>query len=95
MKIYEEYEDAFIGFAQRCGQPRLAVYDRHKCASILIVDHGMDKQEAMEYFEYNVDGAWLGDDTPLIFNKMSYKDYLKLGYDHFDEESINDNEEET
>jgi len=42
-----------------------------------------------------VDGAWLGDDTPLIFNKMSYKDYIKLGYEDFEKETINDNEEET
>ena len=41
----------------------------------------MDIEEAIEYFEFNVDGAWLGDDTPLIFNKMSYKDYVELGYD--------------
>ena len=81
MKIYDDLEDAFVGFAQRCGQPRLAVYDRHICVAILVDQHGMDIEEAMEYFEFNVDGAWLGDDTPLIFNKMSYKDYVELGYD--------------
>tara|TARA_R110001583_G_scaffold112446_1_gene261839 strand:+ start:929 stop:1213 length:285 start_codon:yes stop_codon:yes gene_type:complete len=81
MKIYDDFEDAFVGFAQRCGQPRLAVYDRHICVAILVEEHGMDIQEAMEYFEFNVDGSWVGNDTPLIFNKMSYKDYVELGYD--------------
>ena len=39
------------------------VYDYDKCLQIL-EDQGMDREGAIEYFDFNVLGAWVGEKTP-------------------------------
>ena len=60
------FEDAIIGVAERCSCPALVVYDIGKCITILMQRDGMDEDEAMEYLEFNVLGAWVGENTPLF-----------------------------
>ena len=69
MLMADGFDDALIGYAQRCGQPALAVYDRDKCIGILMKD-GLAHEEAEEYFEFNVVGAWVGDRTPLFLCRV-------------------------
>jgi hypothetical protein len=57
-------KEAFIGICHRFGQPPLASYDYNKCLEILARD--MTIEEAMEYFEYNTLGAWMGENTPVF-----------------------------
>jgi hypothetical protein len=63
--LADGFDEALIGYAQRCGQPVLAVYDREKCIAVLMKD-GISYEEADEYFEYNVVGSWVGERTPLF-----------------------------
>jgi len=67
--LADGFEDAFMGIAERCSQGPTAVYDREKCIEILMHD-GTDHEEAEEYFEFNVVGAWVGDRTPLFLSKV-------------------------
>ena len=62
------FEDAIVGFTERCGQPSLILLDREKCIEILMKD--MDEEEAIEYFEYNVLGSWIGESTPVFMTKI-------------------------
>ena len=39
-------------------------YDRCRCIDILVAQ-GMSREDAEEYFEFNVAGAWLGEQTPV------------------------------
>jgi len=88
-----DFEEAFIGFADRPSLPRLAIYDKNKCIEILI-KQGMTNQDAIDYFMFYEEDSWVGegDEIPLFLNKMSFKDYLELyeykGY-------TNDNKKET
>lgn len=66
------FEGALIGLGERCAQPALAVYDRKKCIKILMDRDGMDEEEADEFFEFNVAGAWMGENTPIILDTMDY-----------------------
>jgi hypothetical protein len=63
----DAFEGALIGFARRCGQPTLAVYDYGKCLGILVSRDGMSYEEAIEYIEFTVVGAWAGEHTPIMF----------------------------
>lgn len=63
--LLEGFEEAFIGISRRCGQPSLATYDQDRCIEILMREN-MDRLEAEEYFEFNVQGAWVGPHTPVI-----------------------------
>jgi len=60
------FDDAIMGIGERCGQPTLVAYDRTKCIQILIDRDGMDYEEAVEFFEFNTVGAWLGENTPIF-----------------------------
>jgi hypothetical protein len=56
------FDDAIIGVEQT--QLRL-VYDIDKMRNILIEKEGMTFEDAMEYLDYNVFGAYVGEQTPL------------------------------
>ena len=60
------FDDAFIGIAERFGQPPVVAYDREKCIQILMERDGMDYEGAEEFFSFNVIGAWVGDSTPIF-----------------------------
>lgn len=65
--LADGFEDAFIGIARRCSQPSLAVYDYTKGVEILMQRDGMSEEEAVEWMEFNVVGAWVGEHTPIWF----------------------------
>ena len=58
------YDEALAGIGRRCGQPDLAVYDANKIIDILARD--MSEEEAVEFYEFNVVGAWVGPNTPVF-----------------------------
>ena len=64
--LADGFDDALVGYATRCGQPPIAVYDRVQCLAILIGRDGMTHADAEEFFEVNVAGAWVGRGTPCF-----------------------------
>ncbi len=42
------------------------VYSGEKIVAILIARDGMDADEAFEYIEFNIQGAYVGPQTPII-----------------------------
>ena len=63
--VADGFEDALIGVGQQFNKA-MAVYDRQKSIEILMERDGMSDEEAVEYFEYNVTGAWVGEYTPIF-----------------------------
>ena len=59
-------EDAFVGLSMRFNQGPLATYDIEKIIRILMERDGMDELEAREFYEVNIEGAWVGDRTPVF-----------------------------
>ena len=78
MLLADGFEGAFIGVATRCGQPTLAVYSSDKCINILMKDYGMDEEMAREWFDFNVTGSWVGEETPLFVESMSLDEACEL-----------------
>ena len=62
--LADGFEDAFVGIGRQFGKP-VVVYDKNKCIQILIND-GMSEDEANEYFSFNVEGAYVGESTPIF-----------------------------
>jgi len=46
--------------------PFVAVYDFDKCVDILEEEHDMTFEQAIEWMEFNVVNAYMGDDTPIF-----------------------------
>lgn len=56
-------EDAFLGVS--CGfGPSKAVYDWDKCVEIFMTRDKMTYEEAVEWVDFNVTGAYVGEQTP-------------------------------
>jgi len=55
------FDDAVIGIEEN--SMRL-IYSVEKCIEILM-KQGMDMTEAVEYFDFNVSGAYVGEKTPI------------------------------
>ena len=56
------FDDAIIGVDE--SSMRL-IYSELKCIDILQEEHEMTLIDAIEYFEYNVKGAYVGEGTPI------------------------------
>ena len=59
--IADGFDDAVIGF--EVISMRL-IYSVSKCLDILMSE-GMDEVDAQEHFSFNVEGAWVGEKTPI------------------------------
>lgn len=65
---YDHYDEAIIGPAliwRDQQQVGVLVYDAEKIREILMRD-GMDAEEAREFIEFNIEGGYLGIDTPVL-----------------------------
>jgi hypothetical protein len=60
------FDDAVIGIDT--GTMRL-IYSVTRCVEILIVG-GMDMNESIEYFDFNVRGSYVGEKTPIWCDDM-------------------------
>lgn len=56
------FDDAVIGIEVKTGR---LVYDTNKMIQILIEDN-MTEEDAIEYIDYNVIGAYVGELTPIF-----------------------------
>lgn len=64
------FDSAIIGIARRCGQPSLIAYSYDKAVAHLISE-GMSYEDAVEWMEFNVVGAWMGQNTPVWIQDSS------------------------
>jgi hypothetical protein len=58
-------ENAFLGIGRQFTHP-VAIYSYKKVIKGLMRDHRMDRESADEYFDYNIAGAFVGDQTPVF-----------------------------
>jgi hypothetical protein len=63
------FELAFLGCGYSFGGA-YAIYNFSTCLEILMQRDGMTYDEAEEYFEYNVTGAFVGDRMPVFLLSM-------------------------
>jgi hypothetical protein len=62
-----EYDQAIIGVMERAGGLPVIAYDTQKILDIL--ERSMPMEEAQEFFEYNILGAYMGDRTPVYITQ--------------------------
>ena len=70
MKLADGFEKAFVGSTiSAFSREQVALYDYDLCIKVLVEDQQMTEEEAIEYFDYNVIGSWVGEDTPIFIHK--------------------------
>ena len=65
MVVMCEYDDCIVGVVERFNQQPIVCYDKTKVLMKLF-DGGLSPEEALEYFEFNQLGAWVGETTPCF-----------------------------
>lgn len=66
---YPDYDEAVIGPAsiwRESTQVSVLVYDAEKIRDILMKRDGMLHEEAREFIEFNIEGGYLGIETPVL-----------------------------
>lgn len=72
--LADGFEDALIGFGHRHNQ-QVAIYDYWKCVEVLIKRDRMTEEDAIEHMEFNVISSYVGEYTPIFFNKELMNEY--------------------
>jgi len=67
--VLDGLDDALIGRISRCGQPDLACYGVEAMIDVLQTRDGLTREDAREYVDFNILGAWMGENTPAYLHK--------------------------
>ena len=65
--LADGFDDALIGIGNRAGTLPVAIYSYDKCIKILMKN--MNHEEAVEFFDFNVLGSYVGKYTPIFMEK--------------------------
>jgi len=65
--LADGFDDALLGFGRQ-NYRDVAVYNVDRCIEILQSRDGMSEEDAVEFFEFNVVGSWVGPNTPIFMS---------------------------
>lgn len=61
-------DEALIGVCE--AEPMKLVYSKKACIDILMTRDGMTEEDALDFFDFNIQGAYVGERTPIWVNDM-------------------------
>ena len=82
--VMEEFKAAIVGYGERINLGPVIVYDQDIIIEMLMKEMVVEKDDlyegqteedkkyemAMEYFDFNIVGAWMGEYTPIFLTKF-------------------------
>ena len=71
--LADGFEEALMGYGTRFTHG-VAVYSKRKCLEVLVERDEMSRDEALEFFDFNVSGAYVGENTPVFLEDEEYDD---------------------
>ena len=63
---YDGLEDAIVGIGCQYSKSPVVVYEEGLIIFTLMSDQEMEFEEAWEYYSFNIQGMWVGENTPII-----------------------------
>ena len=70
MLTLDGLDEAIIGVGGHLGGPQLVMYDADKVIRVLMEQHEFTRDEAVEWLEINIKGAYMGPNTPMIIETV-------------------------
>ena len=64
--LADGFDDAILGMCIQFGSEPVVAYDFNKCVEILIERDDMEREEAIDFINFNVVGAYVGLNTPVF-----------------------------
>lgn len=78
LKLPKEYDTAIIGIGSRCGEEDNVAYSVEGCINVLKFHHNMTEDDAMEWFHFNILGAYMGKGTPFfVWETLDLSDLME------------------
>jgi len=69
------YDDAIIGVTtNKTSGVLLLVYSKTLCIEIMIDEMGMEYEDAVEHYYFNVEGSYVGEQTPIFVEDEFYEE---------------------
>lgn len=69
--LADGFDDCIIGVTHIPGGEDVVAYNVQEVIATLRVRDGMAEEEAIEFFEFNVLGAYIGDRTPIFIETFT------------------------
>ena len=63
---YDGLEDAIVGIGCQYSKNAVVVYEEGRIIFTLMSEQEMEFEEAWEYYSFNIQGMWVGENTPII-----------------------------
>ena len=64
--LADGFDDAILGMCVQFGSEPVVAYDFNKCVEIVMERDGMEREEAIDFINFNVVGAYVGLSTPVF-----------------------------
>jgi len=64
------FDDCMIGVCHRYGQSLILAYDKEKVIKKLMKTDKTTREDALDYFYFNIIGAWTGKKTPVFIERI-------------------------
>jgi hypothetical protein len=71
--LIDGFDNCIVGITEEFGGIVRILYSTKKIVETLMVNSEMSEEDAFEYFNYNIYGAYMGEQTPIYL-----MDYLDL-----------------
>ena len=68
MLVTDGLDEAILGVAYRAGSDPVMAYDISKIIKILMERDGMSREEAVEFYGFNIEQAHMGSRTPCYID---------------------------
>tara|TARA_Y100000114_G_C11535744_1_gene220187 strand:- start:65 stop:352 length:288 start_codon:yes stop_codon:yes gene_type:complete len=89
MKV-DGLDKAIIGIGMRCGSDDVLIYDYKKCIKQFMDQNNWSYEEAVEWMDFNVVGAYVGETTPIFVREIEEEDEIyPVSYDLLKQEKEN------
>ena len=69
LMLADGFDNAIIGVSIGHDSERV-VYDAKQMVEILVQKENFTEEEALEYLEFNTFGAYIGENTPIYFERL-------------------------
>lgn len=69
LPAFEDLDNAIIGFTEINSKYKL-VYDIELCISEIMNLYKLNYIDAQEYFTYNIENSYIGDNTPIFIHNI-------------------------
>jgi hypothetical protein len=64
------FDEAIIGYTRNSSSEVVCVYNIGRILEILVGEHNMTQEEAIEYYDFNIEPSYMGEHSPIYMDLL-------------------------